>query len=150
MKFARPTNLIGESISMDRGKTWSPGRPSTIPHVNSRFFIRRTLSGKLLLVRHNPLDGKTRSHLTAYLSDDDGKTWRGGLLLDERAGVSYPDGIQSPDGPFYIIYDYNRTTDKEILMAVFTEADIERGTCVSGKARLRVLVNKATGKNPKT
>ena len=25
-------------------------------------------------------------------SEDDGKTWRGGLMLDERADVTYPDG----------------------------------------------------------
>ncbi len=39
--------------------------------------------------------GKNRSHLTAWLSEDDGKTWRGGLMLDERATVSYPDGFQA-------------------------------------------------------
>ena len=29
--------------------------------------------------------------MTAYLSGDDGKTWGGGLLLDERERVTYPD-----------------------------------------------------------
>jgi len=145
--LVRTSYGIGESISTDRGRTWSSGRPSGIPHVNSRFFIRRLLSGRLLLVRHNPPDGKTRSHLTAYLSDDDGKTWHGDLTLDERVGVSYPDGVQSPKGAIYVIYDYNRTSDKEILLAVFTEADVAAGRCVSDKARLRVLVNKATGKS---
>ena len=70
-----------------------------IPHA--RFFIRRLASGKLLLVKHDPPDGKTRSHLTAYLSDDDGATWEGGLMIDERPGVSYPDGVQAPDGTLY-------------------------------------------------
>jgi predicted neuraminidase len=136
---------IGGSISADRGKTWSEGRPSGIPHVNSRFFIRRLNSGKLLLVTHNPPDKKTRSHLWAFLSDDDGRTWYGRLAVDDRAGVSYPDGVQSPDGVIYVIYDHSRTGEKEILMARFTEADVAAGKCVSDKARLRVLVNKATG-----
>ncbi len=70
---------------------------------------------------------KTRSHLCAFLSDDDGATWTGGLLLDERSGVSYPDGVQGPDGVIRIIYDFNRTKDKQILMAAFTEADVARG-----------------------
>lgn len=46
--------------------------------------------------KHGPLDTRTsRSHLTAYLSKDDGTTWTGGLMLDERRGVSYPDGQQT-------------------------------------------------------
>ncbi|MCA9018436.1 MAG: exo-alpha-sialidase, partial [Planctomycetaceae bacterium] len=102
--LVRTSYGIGESISSDGGKTWSAGKESSIPHINARFFIRRLNSGNLLLVRHNPQDKKTRRDLTAYLSTDDGKTWQGGLLLDERPGVSYPDGVQSDDGTIYIIY----------------------------------------------
>jgi len=137
---------IGESVSTDGGKTWSPGKPSAIPHVPAaRFFIRRLASGKLLLVRHNPPKMDQRSHLTAYLSNDEGRTWSGGLVLDERKGVSYPDGVQAPDGTIYIIYDYSRRGEKMILMAAFTEEDVAQGVCVSDAARLRVLVNQATG-----
>lgn len=139
---------IGESVSTDRGKTWSKGGPSkTVTHITSpaRFFIRRLASGKLLLVKHDPPSQKGRSHLTTFLSDDDGKTWYGGLMLDKRSGVSYPDGVQAPDGTIYIIYDYSRQHAKKILMATFTEQDVAQGKCVSDKARLGVLVNRATG-----
>src|SRR5678816_4100427 len=94
-----------------RDSTWTVGEESKIPHVASRFFVRRLRSGNLVLIKHNPpLDvawlarasiynaNQKRSHLTAYLSPDDGKTWRGGLLLDDRQWVSYPDGDQAPDG----------------------------------------------------
>ena len=122
------------------------GRPDAIEHIpTARFFMRRLLSGNLLLVKHTPPQGKKRSHLTAYLSDDDGQTWSGGLLVDERNGVSYPDGIQAPDGTVYLIYDHSRTGDKEILMAAFAEEDVAKGEFVSEKARTRVLVNRATG-----
>jgi len=139
---------IGESFSEDKGKTWTPGKPSsTVTHIDSaaRFFIRRLTSGNLLLVKHAPPSNKGRSHLTAFLSNDDGQTWNTGLLLDDRVGVSYPDGVQAPDGRIYVIYDYSRHQAKEILMAVFTEEDIVRGECISPTARLRVVVNKATG-----
>ncbi len=136
---------IGESVSTDRGKTWSEGQPSGIPHVNSRFFIRRLASGKLLLVTHEPPDKKKRSHLIAHLSDDDGKTWRGGLMIDERAGVSYPDGVQAPDGTIYLIYDFARTAEKQILMAAFTESDVAEGKWSSPQSRQRVVINQATG-----
>ena len=138
---------IGESTSTDGGKTWSEFQPSSIPHVVSRFFIRRLISGKLLLVRHNPPEMKGRSHLTAYLSDDDGKTWTGGLLLDERLAVSYPDGAQDKDGVIRVIYDFERNKSKQILMAAFTEGDVAAGQ-PSGTTRLRVLINQATGIAP--
>jgi hypothetical protein len=136
---------IGESTSMDRGVTWSPGRRTEIRHVNSRFFVRRLQSGRLLLVTHEPPDGKTRSHLIARLSGDDGRTWQGGLMIDARPGVSYPDGVQSPEGTIYLIYDYARQADKTILLATFVEEDVLTGTWASDVARQRVLVNQATG-----
>ena len=144
--LVRTTYGIGESVSTDRGKTWPELKPSSILHTPSRFFIRRLASGNLLLVKHGPLDTRTsRSHLTAYLSKDDGHTWTGGLMLDERLGVSYPDGQQTPDGLIRIIYDYNRVSERNIFTASFREEDLAAGKDVSGAVKLRQLVSKATG-----
>lgn len=144
--LVRTTYGIGESVSTDRGQTWPELKPSSILHTPSRFFVRRLASGNLLLVKHGPLDTRTsRSHLSAFVSKDDGKTWSGGLLLDERLGVSYPDGQQTPDGLIRIIYDYNRVSDRNILMATFHEEDVLAGKDVSGSVKLRQLVSKATG-----
>ncbi len=151
--LVRTTYGIGESVSTDRGKTWPDLKPSSILHTPSRFFISRLASGNLLLVKHGPLDTRTsRSHLTAYLSKDDGKTWTGGLMLDERLGVSYPDGQQTPGGLIRIIYDYNRVADRNILIAAFREEDVAAGKDMSGAVKLRQLVSKATGgqEKPKT
>ncbi len=120
---------IGESISTDRGYNWSPLIPSRIQHPPARFFISRLNSGNLLLVKHGPVDMKTgRSHLMAFISEDDGFSWSAGLLLDERPGVSYPDGQQTSDGNIWITYDYSRTKDQNILMTTFTEDDILSGS----------------------
>ena len=73
----------------------------------------------------------------------------GGLVLDERKNVSYPDGTEAPDGRIYIVYDHERYRDREILMAVFTERDVLAGQCVSEDARLRVLISRAEGPLPK-
>jgi predicted neuraminidase len=144
--LARTAYGIGESTSLDGGGTWSPGRPSWIPHIpTARFSIRRLASGRLLLVKHSPPDGRTRSHLTAYLSADDGRTWQGGLLLDERPDVSYPDGVQGEDGTTYLIYDHSRCGAKQILLATFTEEDVLAEQPVSGRVRRRIEVNRATG-----
>ncbi len=141
---------IGESVSIDGGKTWSEAAPSAIPHPAARFFITRLASGNLLLVKHGPIGEKTgRSHLTAFISQDDGLTWQGGLLLDERTGVSYPDGQQAADGTIYITYDYSRTGDRHILFTAFREEDAAAGRDISGKVRLRALVSQGSGGLPK-
>ncbi len=141
--LARTRYGIGESVSTDRGVTWPELQPSAIAHPSARFFVRRLRSGKLLLVKHGPLDKAIgRAQLTAFVSKDDGRTWTGGLLLDERKGVSYPDGVQADDGAIYLIYDFDRRGAREILMAVFTEDDVLAGK-PSKTTRLRVLVNKA-------
>ncbi len=120
--LVRTSYGIGESESRDGGKTWSEGRDTGWGGPNSRFHIRRLLSGRLLLINHVHFTG--RSHLTALLSEDDGETWTGGLLLDERPDVSYPDAAQAPDGTIYAVYDRERYGAGEILMARFTEKDI--------------------------
>jgi predicted neuraminidase len=142
--LARTQYGIGESVSTDRGATWTELKPSPISHPSARFFVSRLRSDNLPLVKHGPIDQRTgRSHLTAYVSQDDGRTWTGGLLLDERSSVSYPDGVQADDGTIYIIYDYDRTGAKEILMARFTEQDVRQGKVSSDRSALRLLVNKA-------
>lgn len=132
---------IAETFSRDAGRTWTPVERSSIRHPTARFFLRRLRSGNLLLVKHGPLDERTgREKLMAFVSDDDGKTWCGGLMIDEREGVTYPDGVQAEDGTIYIIYDYRRTPDGVVLMAVFSEEDARAGRRVTGKVRLRVEV----------
>src|SRR5690606_11570626 len=110
---------IGESVSHDSGATWSEGGPSGIPHPVTRFHVRRLGSdGPLLLVRNVPApdNPRLRTDMTAFLSDDDGETWQGGLLLDSRDHVSYPDAVEAEDGTIYVIYDRDRGGAKEILM----------------------------------
>lgn len=131
---------IGQSVSANGGVTWTPGENSGIPGPGSRFFVRRLNSGKLMLVNHHDFTG--RNNLTAMLSDDDGATWYGRLLLDERSKVSYPDGVEAEDGRIFVIYDHDRTGEMDIRMAVFTESDIAAGECTSDAARMKVLICK--------
>ncbi len=134
---------MAESISNDGGKTWSPVERIKIKHNTSRFFLRQLRSGSLLLVKHGPLDKRTkREQLTAYISDDDGKTWLGGLMIDERDDVTYPDGVQAEDGTIYVVYDYRRTPEGIIHMAIFREEDIRAGKPVTDKVRLRMLIDR--------
>ncbi|WP_353135609.1 sialidase family protein, partial [Pseudopedobacter sp.] len=141
-----------ESFSTDRGYTWSKAEESKIFHGNSRHFITRLKSGRLLLIKHGeqikrPEGDSTvlsRTKLTAFLSEDDGITWSKGFLLVDR-GVSYPDGIQAEDGTIYICYDYDRWFSAEIWMARFTEKDILVGKMLDPHSNKAILISKATG-----
>jgi hypothetical protein len=143
---ARTDDGIWESYSNNKGETWSAPQ-KYMEHINSRHFIRRLKSGKLLLVRHGEIDKKTvyRSELMAYLSKDEGKTWDGGLMLDERRGISYPDGFQDTNGMIFISYDRNRATDGEILMVSFSEKDILNKSFYNLKSRKKILISKPEG-----
>jgi hypothetical protein len=130
--LVRTTEGIGQSTSTDGGATWSPLEIPAIKHTPSRFFIGRLHSGNLLLVKHLGIDedplsagkGKQRRDLTVFISKDDGKTWSGGLLLDERVGCSYPDAQQAADGTIYCSWDFMRSRNQEILMTTFREEDV--------------------------
>jgi predicted neuraminidase len=138
--LVRTISGIGEAVSLDGGKSWTPSKGNVLEGPNSRFFIRRLRSGRVLLVNHYRF--QDRDNLTAMLSEDEGRTWYGHLVLDQRPSVSYPDGVESSDGVCYIAYDRERSRAKEVLMAVFTEADVEAGKPVSKICRLKQIVNR--------
>lgn len=142
--LARTAKGIMETTSTDGGVTWSEPVDSRIRHPAARFHIRRLASGRLLLVKHgDAIDQHNgRVKLSAWLSNDDGKSWQGGLVLDERKGISYPDGFQAPDGTIYISYDRNRATDGEILLARFNENDILNRKLTGEKSKLKMLISR--------
>jgi hypothetical protein len=140
---------LKQTVSRDRGVTWTSVEPTNIRHTTSRFFVRRLKSGALLLVKHGAIDERTgREKLMAFVSDDDGATWQGGLMLDERDDVTYPDGVQASDGTIYVVYDHNRTPDGEVLLATFTEEDVRAAKPVTDKVRLRVEIDRLSVSQP--
>ena len=136
---------IWSAESHDGGRTWTDAALNhKIKHPSSRSFITKLRSGHWLLVKHGPMDKVTgREQLMAFVSKDDGATWSAGFMLDERKGVSYPDGCEAPDGRIRVVYDRNRMTDQEILMATFTEEDVLAGKDVSGKVKLGEIIYRA-------
>ncbi len=150
---------LHQSFSSDGGRRWTdPELFWEGPHT--RLFAKRLTSGSLMLVYHDverPPDGGKfpRSRMAVWLSDDDGKSWPHKLLIDDRRGVSYPEGIQAPDGRIFIIYDRWRygapdhdplpEHGKAVLLATIREEDIRAGKLVSPDARLHQVVNIARG-----
>ena len=146
--YGRTNNGIFVAHSSDKGATWSEPVVSNIAHLASRFCIRRLSSGKLILIKHGrTIDTLTTSRydLTVFLSDDDGKTWYGGLTIDTRNKISYPDMTEGENGEIYIQYDYERAARGHILYAKITEADIIAKKLVTPTSSLQNFVSIAFG-----
>lgn len=127
------------SRSYDGGESWTDtqannGRPflsfSNKPH------LQRLDSGNLLLIV--ACSTTARENLTAFLSEDNGKTWPYSLSLDARDhfgdwfGCGYPEAAnrQGENGEIYVVWDA-RFSYAEIACAKFTEADIKAGRIVT-------------------
>ena len=140
--LTRTTAGVMETFSDDKGLTWTPPVPSkNFKHPNSRFFFRRLASNRILLIKNGDKlnEHNGRNQFSAWLSEDDGETWKGGLIIDDRPRVTYPDGTQGTDGTIYVTYDHNRG-DGEIVMAKFTEEDVLAGRIVNPHSQLKIVV----------
>ena len=129
---------LERSASYDYGKTWSSferylGEPFSGPASKPHYLSLG--DGKLLAINH--ASETSRTALTAYLSEDDGKTWQYKLLLDDREDVSYPD-VAYERGKIYIVYDRDRAGAQEIRLARITVEDIKAGKLVSDSSALRL------------
>lgn len=125
--------------SYDGGETWSDthannGRPFL--SYSNKSHIQRLDSGNLLFIVGCSTSG--RENLTAFLSEDNGKTWPYSLSLDARDhfgdwfGCGYPEAanLQGKNGEIYVVWDA-RFSYTEIACAKFTEADIRAGRIVT-------------------
>ncbi|MBQ3866776.1 MAG: exo-alpha-sialidase [Clostridia bacterium] len=150
--YSRTKYGIAKAESSDGGVHWSEGKDSGIPGPSSRFFIRALPSGAWLLINH--VDFTRRNNLAALLSFDEGETWQGPLMLDERPSVSYPDAALMPDGSVLAVYDRERgcfknterealSSAREILACRFRPEDVPTGVPGPGSF-LRRTVNKLT------
>jgi AraC-like DNA-binding protein len=151
--LVRLKNGIADTYSYDRGKTWSRGQTTSLGGPSSRFFIKKLKSGRVLLINHHKFT--RRNNLTAFLSEDDGKTFTYSFMIDERDAVSYPDAVEMEDGSIYIVYDRERgcfkssleevyASAREILTAKITEEDIINGRLTSSGSFLKRVVSKLT------
>ncbi len=147
----RTMGNIARSYSYDRGKTWTDAEFTDIKNPSARFHIRKLKSGRLLMINHHEFND--RNNLTAFLSEDEGKTWPYRVLLDERKDVSYPDVAEGDDGYLYIIYDRERggymenleaaeKCAREILVSKINETDILNGEITSPESFTKRIVSK--------
>lgn len=109
-----------DAITWDEVKKFT-GIGST---TSSRFFLKKLQSGRLLLIANN---NTIRRDLKAFLSDDDGKTWKYSLMIDTRYWTTYPDAVEDQYGVLKVVYDFERKPKGTIYYLTFSENDILTG-----------------------
>ena len=126
MSIARFRGGLRSAYSFDAGKSWTDFEPvpGIGPSPSSKARIMKLESGRLLLLYNNAED---RSHMTAALSDDDGRTWPYKVVIDPRPETSYPSACQIDDGTIVMAYDRSRYKDMDIFFCSFREEDILAG-----------------------
>jgi predicted neuraminidase len=124
---------IPRSVSKDGGITWSHTEMMQLPNPDSSVDCIVLANGNWVLVC-NDTDGSGprggRNQLGAYLSDDEGVTWKWSRNLekhDESCAASYPSVIQAKDGTIHCTYTYSPSPDETIRHARFNEAWIREG-----------------------
>lgn len=150
------TGYLAESYSYDNCQSWSETKKSSIENPCTRFFIRRLSNGMQLLINTPSSKPGNRRSLVAYLSDDDGASWKYSMVIDERVGTTYPDAVEDGDGFIYMIHDVQRdnrqmvsaddpkisNAAKEICLSRFTVADIINGSLITDGAFLTKVISK--------
>ena len=117
------TGRVFLADSSDRGRTWSEGRGSDLPNVDSGVCALRLPDGRLLCALNDSSDRK-RENLRLAISADDGVTWRYVATLAEERGENfdYPYLILGRDGRVRMLYSARGT---RLVYAEFNTAWID-------------------------
>ncbi|MCX8063623.1 MAG: exo-alpha-sialidase [Candidatus Hydrogenedentes bacterium] len=122
---------IRKAYSTDSGMTWSNVMLTEIPNPGSSVECIKLNSGKWLLICNDTQSG--RHKLTAYLSDDEGESWKWKRAIEEspagKGSYSYPSVIQTKDGLIHCTYSCKdeETVGSTIRHAWFNEEWILKG-----------------------
>lgn len=117
--------------SNNHGRSWSKSAQKFIHNPDHNFVVRNLEGGPILMVKNNRFDLYRfwQPHgLYAYLSDDYGKTWYGGLRVDTRSTAYDPVVALGKDGKIYIAYNVEPYGKNEIQLITTSYGEIDAAT----------------------
>jgi len=132
MRDRGASRRIPMSVSKDGGLTWSHVQMTELPNPDSSVDCLALDSGLWVMVCNDTEGGPRggRNRLSAYLSDDEGQTWKWHRTLEnhgEECAAAYPSFVQAEDGSIHCSYTYSPSPDETIKHACFNEAWIKAG-----------------------
>ncbi len=139
---------VYRSVSSDFGGSWTePERLFYSPFTD--YSVTVLPSGKWLLVKNGRIDQRLcylPDGLYAYLSDDEGASWYGGLRLDGRMDAVSPEVNVPGNGTIYINWKYAPEDGHvvEACSAETSELEIGQSTldAIKDAARVKIVADK--------
>lgn len=116
--------------SFDNGQTWN-APVAYMPNPDRDICFERLPDGRLLMVKCSRMDHNVHvasQRLNAYLSDDDGQTWYGGLVAAGGRKATDPKTVLGKDGRIYIYYTFDAEGEPQTRLCRTSAAKIEKGT----------------------
>ena len=116
MALGRTKNArLAVTYSNDNGDTWSKVTLSELPNNNSGTDAVTLKDGRHVVVYNDfaTIPGTPkglRTPLALIVSDDDGRTWKQKIVLEDSpiSQYSYPSIIQGKDGKLHVVYTWRR------------------------------------------
>jgi hypothetical protein len=101
-----PPQRVIVASSQDDGVSWTQGEDSEIPNPGSSVEVVALRDGRWLMVNNDTENGRAR--LSAWLSEDEGRTWPHRRAIEDTPGgsYSYPSVIQTADGLLHVSYSH--------------------------------------------
>jgi predicted neuraminidase len=124
MLLRSTAGFIFRSDSIDYGETWSQAYPIELPNNNSGIDVIKN-KGLLFLV-YNPVSGNwaARTPLSLISSNNNGKTWRKQVHIQEGEGsFSYPSIVTLNDG-IGVTYTWNRLSISFVKIKINFPKDV--------------------------
>ena len=122
------------SVSQDNGQTWSAAEKFVQNPDRKAAFVTLP-DGRLLMVKVGKLDEFAYflgSGLYAYLSEDGGRTWYGGLCIAASADADYPVASCDSEGKVNVAYNCgNDVWTASVLQDEIVQALVEPGYVAS-------------------
>ena len=134
------------SVSKSNGRLWTPDAKRFTQAPDRKTAFMKLPSGKLLMVKNGRMDSYRYvlgEGLYAYLSDDDGDTWYGGLCIDTATDADQPSVCSASNGKITVAFNKAdegvvvvRTTEGEIVEALVdpTLVALDRKVVCANKA----------------
>lgn len=113
-------NVVAQSWSSDKGKTWSQMTATSLPNPNAGTDAVTLKDGRQLLVYNHTIQDSSfpseRDMINVAVSSD-GIAWKTAMTLEREKGeFSYPAVIQTSDGKVHITYTYFRRSIKHVIV----------------------------------